>query len=189
MSLETPSCIKASHGLPGCHVVIHVASTCWTPTGIEHFWLTVNFGCVTAVMTSPVPQWNCGQWSCRAAVSPLVAPSWQRPKRIGTQRAPESHHIAHTEGTIIVRIETNHIALLLSAGATALTIAAAPNASAPHNEQPYSGTGGSTQCQHTGNAQIPTAPAPMTTPYGCIMGLNCGGIPHHTCLTRGRPLG
>jgi hypothetical protein len=97
---------------------------------------------------------------------------------------------SHTEGTIIVRITTNHITLPLLTGATALTIAAAPGASTPQNEQPCSGMGGSTQCQRTGNVQSRTTPWPLTTPnstYGCIVGANCGCIPHRTCYTPVRP--
>jgi hypothetical protein len=87
--------------------------------------------------------------------------------------------ISHTEGTIIVRITTNHITLLLLAGATAATIAVTPSASAPQNGQPCSGMGGSTPCQRMGDVQIHTTPGtlnPPSSPYGCIIGLNCGRI-------------
>jgi hypothetical protein len=145
--------------------------------GIEHFRLAVGFDCVTAVMTGHVPQWNCVKRSRGGCGLVSVAPSRKYPKCIGTRDASQNAMTSHTEGTIIVRITTNHITLPLLAGATALTIAAAPSASAPQHEQPCSGMGGSTQCQRTGNVQIHTTPWPMTTPsstYGCIIGANCG---------------
>jgi hypothetical protein len=94
---------------------------------------------------------------------------------------------SHTEGTIIVRITTNHLALPLLAGAVALTIAAAPNVSTTQNEEPCFGIAESSQCQRTSNAQTRTAPGPFTAPnstYGCNVGLNCGCIPHRTCDRR-----
>lgn len=91
---------------------------------------------------------------------------------------------SHTEGTIIVRITTNHIALPLLAGAMAITIAAAPSAPTAQNEEPCSGMAGSSQCQLPSNVQTHTTPGTSTTPnstYGCNVGLNCGCIPHRTC--------
>jgi hypothetical protein len=69
------------------------------------------------------------------------------------------------------------IGLLLSAGAAALAIAAAPNAFAASSEQPCSAMGGSTQCQRTGNVQIYTTPQSSAGPegtYGPLLGYHNG---------------
>ena len=99
------------------------------------------------------------------------------PNRVATTHPAERHHDA-LKGTSIVRITSNHTALLLLAGAAAVAIAAAPNASAAPNQPPCFDAGGSTQCQRTGNVQIYTTPQPMPGPpkstYGPFVGYHNG---------------
>jgi hypothetical protein len=69
------------------------------------------------------------------------------------------------------------IRLLLSAGAAALAVAAAPNALAASSGQPCSDMGGSTQCQRAGNVEIYTAPQSSPGPassYGPMLGYHNG---------------
>ena len=70
------------------------------------------------------------------------------------------------------------IGLLLSGGAVALAIAAAPSVWAAPGDQPCSDMGGSTQCQRIGNVQIYTAPQRLpdasTSTYGPFLGYHNG---------------
>jgi hypothetical protein len=67
---------------------------------------------------------------------------------------------------------------LLSAGAAALAIAAAPTAWATPTDQPCSDMGGATQCQRTSSVQIYAKPHDMpVTPqsaYGPFEGYHAG---------------
>jgi hypothetical protein len=85
----------------------------------------------------------------------------------------------HAEG-IIVEIRST-VGLLLSAGAAALAIAAAPSALAAQGEQACSDMGGSTQCQRASNVQIYTEPQRLpdtrtNTTYGPFVGYHNGRV-------------
>jgi hypothetical protein len=77
-----------------------------------------------------------------------------------------------------VKVWGSHIAPLLSAGAAALAIAAAPTAWAAPSDQPCSDMGGSTQCQRAGNVQIYAKPHDMAvtarSAYGPFEGYHAG---------------
>jgi hypothetical protein len=77
-----------------------------------------------------------------------------------------------------MKIKGSHITPLLSAGAAALAIAAAPSAWAAPSDQPCSNMGGSTLCQSTSNVQIfakpHDIPATASSVYGPFEGYHAG---------------
>jgi hypothetical protein len=83
-------------------------------------------------------------------------------------RNPGIGNIAIERRSSTVRIKLNYIAPLLTAGAAAVAIAAAPiAAAAPTTGQSCSASGAGTICQSPGNVQINDAPPPVQFfPYG-----------------------
>jgi hypothetical protein len=77
-----------------------------------------------------------------------------------------------------MNIKGRHITPLLSAGAAALAIAAAPTVWAAPSDLPCSNMGGATQCQSTSNVQIYAKPHDMpataASVYGPFEGYHAG---------------